>query len=143
MITGNFALLAGVRPDEIERWYLIVYADALEWVEMPNTLGMAVYADGGQMASKPYAASGAYIDKMSDYCVGCAFDVKQKTGPKACPFNYLYWAFLIRQQPRLGGNPRLAMPYRTLQNWSAERKADIVAEAQAFLDGLDVSPSPS
>ncbi len=143
MITGNFALLAGVRPDEIERWYLIVYADALEWVEMPNTLGMAVYADGGQMASKPYAASGAYIDKMSDYCAGCAFDVKQKTGPKACPFNYLYWAFLIRQQPRLGGNPRLAMPYRTLQNWSAERKADIVAEAQAFLDGLDVSPSPS
>ena len=137
MITGNFALLAGVRPEEIERWYLIVYADALEWVEMPNTLGMAVYADGGQMASKPYAASGAYIDKMSDYCADCAFDVKQKIGPGACPFNYLYWAFLIRQHDRLSGNPRLAMPYRTLQNWSAERKADIVAQAQTFLDQLD------
>ncbi len=137
MVTGNFALLAGIAPREIERWYLAVYADAYEWVEMPNTLGMAVFADGGRMASKPYAASGAYINKMSDFCPGCAYDVAQKTGPNACPFNYLYWAFLIRQRDRLSGNPRLAMPYRTLAGWPRERQAAIVAEADAFLDGLD------
>jgi deoxyribodipyrimidine photolyase-related protein len=136
MVTGNFALLAGVAPREIERWYLAVYADAYEWVEMPNTLGMAVFADGGQMASKPYAASGAYIDRMSDFCAGCAYDVKQKTGDRACPFNYLYWAFLIRQKERLATNPRLAMPYRTLAGWTAERQAAILAEAEEFLDGL-------
>ena len=137
MVTGNFALLAGIAPREIERWYLAVYADALEWVEMPNTLGMAVFADGGRMASKPYAASGAYIDRMSDFCSGCVYDVKQKTGPAACPFNYLYWAFLIRQKDRLSGNPRLAMPYRTLANWPRERAASILAEADAFLERFD------
>jgi deoxyribodipyrimidine photolyase-related protein len=137
MVTGNFALLAGLAPREIERWYLAVYADAFEWVEMPNTLGMAVFADGGQMASKPYAASGAYIDRMSDFCSGCAYDVGQKAGPKACPFNYLYWAFLLRHADRLAGNPRLAMPYRTLGGWQAERRAAILAEADAFLERLD------
>ncbi len=137
MVTGNFALLAGLAPHEVERWYLAVYADAFEWVEMPNTLGMAIFADGGQMASKPYAASGAYIDRMSDFCSGCAYDVKQKTGPNACPFNYLYWAFLIRQKDRLSANPRLAMPYRTLAGWPEERQAAILAEADAFLDRLD------
>ncbi len=137
MVTGNFALLAGVSPREIERWYLAVYADAIEWVEMPNTLGMAVFADGGQMASKPYAASGAYIDRMSDFCLGCAYDVKQKTGPQACPFNYLYWAFLIRQKEQLSSNPRLAMPYRTLAGWPQERAAAILAEAEAFLESLE------
>ncbi len=137
MVTGNFALLAGVAPQEVERWYLAVYADAFEWVEMPNTLGMAVFADGGQMASKPYAASGAYIDRMSDFCRGCVYKVKLKTGPKACPFNYLYWAFLIRQKDRLLSNPRLAMPFRTLANWPQERKAAILAEADAFLDSLE------
>ncbi len=141
MVTGNFALLAGVAPREIERWYLAVYADALEWVEMPNTLGMAVFADGGQMASKPYAASGAYIDRMSDFCSGCRYDVKQKSGPDACPFNYLYWAFLIRQTERLRHNQRLAMPYRTLAGWTAERKAAILQEAEGFLDGLESYPT--
>jgi deoxyribodipyrimidine photolyase-related protein len=142
MVTGNFALLAGVAPREIERWYLAVYADAFEWVEMPNTLGMAVFADGGQMASKPYAASGAYIDRMSDFCTGCAYDVKRKTGSRACPFNYLYWAFLIRQKSRLGSNARLAMPYRSLARWPPERQAAILAEADAFLDSLDAHASP-
>jgi len=137
MVTGNFALLAGIAPREIDRWYLAVYADAYEWVEMPNTLGMAVFADGGRMASKPYAASGAYIERMSDYCVGCAYDVKKKTGADACPFNYLYWAFLIRQKEKLSGNPRMAMPYRTLAKWSEARQAAIVAEADAFLNALD------
>ena len=150
MVTGNFALLAGVAPREIERWYLAVYIDAFEWVEMPNTLGMAVFADGGQMASKPYAASGAYIDRMSDYCLGCAFDVRKKSGPDACPFNYLYWAFFIRHKDRISSNPRLAMSYRTLDSWSKERESAILAEADAFLDRLDgqqqragVGPSPA
>ena len=137
MVTGNFALLAGIAPREIERWYLAVYADAVEWVEMPNTLGMAVFADGGRMASKPYAASGAYIARMSDFCGGCAYDVKAKSGPGACPFNYLYWAFLIRNRTHLAGNPRLAMPYRTLAAWSDARRNAVVAEAAGFLDGLD------
>jgi len=143
MLTGNFALLAGVAPKEIERWYLAVYTDAFEWVEMPNTLGMAVFADGGKMASKPYAASGAYIDRMSDFCSGCAYDVKQKTGPNACPFNYLYWAFLIRQKDRLSGNPRMAMPYRTLAGWPPERETAILADADAFLDQLDQTVAPA
>ena len=142
MVTGNFALLAGVAPREIERWYLAVYADAYEWVEMPNTLGMAVFADGGRMASKPYAASGAYIDRMSDFCAGCGYDVKQKTGPRACPFNYLYWAFLIRNEKRLSGNPRLAMPYRTLAGWPQDRRTALVQEADAFLDQIEENQSP-
>lgn len=136
MLTGNFALLAGVAPREIERWYLAVYADALEWVEMPNTLGMAVFADGGRMASKPYAASGAYIDRMSDFCRDCAYRVSEKSGSGACPFNRLYWAFLIRNQDRLAGNPRLAMPYRTLAGWSEDRKQACLADAEACLNSL-------
>ncbi len=136
MVTGNFALLAGVRPAEVEEWYLAVYADAFDWVELPNTHGMALFADGGVLGSKPYAASGAYINRMSDYCAGCAFDVREKSGPRACPFNYLYWAFLIRNAGRLAANPRMAMPYRTLASWPAARKAEIVEEAERFLDAL-------
>eukprot|EP01037_Dinobryon_pediforme_P012758 gene12758-12855_t len=114
MVTGNFALLAGIAPAQVEAWYLAVYLDAFDWVELPNTHGMVLFADGGVLASKPYAASGAYIDRMSDYCSGCFYDPKVKTGPKACPFNYLYWNFLIENEARLAQNPRLAMPYRTL-----------------------------
>lgn len=137
MITGNFALLAGVAPREIERWYLAVYADAFEWVEMPNTLGMAVFADGGKMASKPYAASGAYINRMSDFCGRCSYTVTEKTGTRACPFNYLYWAFLIRHEAILANNPRMAMPYRTLASWSSEQKQRCLEEAERFLQSLD------
>ncbi len=137
MVTGNFALLAGLDPKQVEQWYLLVYADAFEWVELPNTHGMALYADGGIMASKPYAASGAYIDRMSDYCTGCAYKPDVKLGPKACPFNYLYWDFLMRNEPRLRKNPRMAMPYRTLAKMEEGRKAEIAASAKAFLDGLD------
>jgi deoxyribodipyrimidine photolyase-related protein len=136
MLTGNFALLAGIAPREIERWYLAVYVDAFEWVEMPNTLGMAIFADGGRMASKPYAASGAYIDRMSDFCSACAFDVKQKAGAAACPFNRLYWAFLIKHKDTLSGNPRLAMPYRTLAGWTTQRQNEILADADDFLSTL-------
>ncbi|RYC33198.1 cryptochrome/photolyase family protein [Lichenibacterium minor] len=136
MVTGNFALLAGIAPAEIEDWYLCVYADAYEWVELPNVHGMSCFADGGLMASKPYAGGGAYIDRMSDYCGGCHYSPKVKEGPKACPFNYLYWAFLIRNAPVLQGNERLAMPYRTVAKWDEPRRAAIVAKADAFLDGL-------
>lgn len=111
MITGNFALLAGVDPQALHQWYLAVYADAYEWVELPNTLGMSQFADGGLLASKPYAASGAYINRMSDYCRECHYRVAEKTGPRACPFNALYWDFLARHADRLRGNPRMAQMY--------------------------------
>lgn len=136
MVTGNFALLAGIRPAEVEEWYLCVYADAYDWVELPNVHGMATFADGGLMASKPYAAGGAYIDRMSDYCGACRFSPKVRSGPGACPFTLLYWAFLIRHAGTLSGNHRLAMPYRTLAKWDDACKAGIVAEAEAVLDGL-------
>ncbi|MGP9821352.1 cryptochrome/photolyase family protein [Salinarimonas sp. NSM] len=136
MVLGNFALLAGLAPAEVEEWYLVVYADAYEWVELPNVHGMILYADGGIMASKPYAASGAYIDRMSDYCRACIYDPKVKDGAGACPFNYLYWNFLIENEARLAGNPRVAMPYRTLAKMSAERRAAIRADAARFLGTL-------
>ena len=136
MVTGNFALLAGVEPRQVHEWYLAVYADAYEWVELPNTLGMSQFADGGLLASKPYAASGAYIDRMSDYCGGCRFDVKAKNGPTACPFNFLYWDFLARNRAVLGNNPRLGPVWRTYDALPAERKAAIARDAAAFLAGL-------
>jgi deoxyribodipyrimidine photolyase-related protein len=136
MVTGNFALLAGLAPAQVEAWYLLVYADAYEWVELPNTHGMALFADGGVMASKPYAASGAYIDRMSDYCDACAYRPDVKLGPKACPFNYLYWDFLMRNEARLTSNPRLAMPYRTLGKMDNDRREQIAAQARDFLASL-------
>lgn len=137
MVTGNFALLAGFRPAEVEEWYLAVYADAFDWVELPNTHGMALYADGGRMASKPYAGSGAYISRMSDYCEGCRYTPKDALGEKACPFNAMYWHFLDRNREALKGNPRLAMPYRTLERFGPERRAALNAKAIRFLDGLE------
>ena len=115
MVTGNFALLAGLHPDEVDEWYLCVYADAYQWVEMPNTRGMALHADHGVVGSKPYAASGAYINRMSDYCGRCHYDVGDTTGERACPFNALYWDFIARHAARFAGNPRMAMPLRTLE----------------------------
>ena len=136
MVTGNFALLAGLAPAQVEAWYLAVYADAFDWVELPNTHGMALFADGGLLASKPYAASGAYIDRMSDYCAGCRYDPKIKLGPGACPFNPLYWNFLIENRAILAGNPRMALPYRSLAAMTPDRVAQITAEATAILEGL-------
>jgi deoxyribodipyrimidine photolyase-related protein len=136
MVIGNFALLAGLAPAAVEEWFLIVYADAFEWVELPNVHGMALYADGGLLASKPYAASGAYIDRMSDHCRGCRFDPKLKEGEGACPFNYLYWDFLVRNEGVLGANPRLSLPYRNVAGFPAERRARIRADAARFLGGL-------
>ncbi len=133
MVIGNFALLAGLNPQAVQNWFHIVYADAFEWVELPNVQGMALHADGGLMASKPYAASGAYIDRMSDYCGRCQFKVKQKIGEQACPFNALYWGFLERNKKRLAGNPRMALPYRRLASLSEAELADIRAESEAAL----------
>ncbi|MCA3282810.1 MAG: cryptochrome/photolyase family protein [Roseomonas sp.] len=138
MITGNFALIAGLDPAEVNRWYLAVYADAFDWVELPNTQGMALYADGGVMASKPYAASAAYINRMGDYCRGCAHDAKDAVGPRACPFNFLYWDFIARHAEDFARNPRMAMPVMGLRKLKPEKLAAMRAKARAFLDGPEM-----
>lgn len=137
MITGNFALIAGLSVEAICDWYLAVYMDAYEWVELPNTLGMVMHADGGLMASKPYAASGKYIKRMSNYCSQCPYDVNSLTGPKACPFNAFYWHFLLRNRSKLEANPRLAMPYRTLDRFGPDKRDAITQQAQALWRRLD------
>ena len=133
MILGNFFLLAGIRPQEALRWFLEMYVDAFDWVMAANVLGLSLYADGGYMATKPYAASSGYIRKMSNYCAGCRFDPDQKTGPDACPFNYLYWNFIDRHAERFAGNLRM----RTMvQAWHARppaEQAKVRASAEAFL----------
>jgi len=142
MVTGNFALLTGADPAAVHLWYLEVYLDAYEWVELPNTLGMSQFADGGLVGSKPYVSSGAYIDRMSDYCRHCRYDVKRRVGEDACPFNALYWDFLARHEDKLRGNRRLAMPYRTWDRQSAADRQATRAQAAAFLDRLDASGPP-
>ena len=137
MVTGNFALLTGIDPHALHEWYLAVYADAFEWVEAPNTVGMSQFADGGLLASKPYAASGAYIDRMSNYCGSCHYKVKEKTGPRACPLNALYWHFLTRHRERLQGNPRMAQMYRTYDRMADSQRAALHGQAEAFLARLD------
>ena len=136
MITGNFALLAGLAPREVADWYLAIYVDAVAWVEEPNTLGMALNAWPG-MTSKPYCASGAYIDRMSDYCRGCRYRPKERTGADACPFTTLYWDFLARHAERFARNPRMAMPLKNLQRFSAEERAAISQRAAQVLERLD------
>ena len=141
MVLGNFALLTGLSPKEVNAWFLAVYADAYEWVEMPNVTGMALFADGGVLASKPYAAGGAYINKMSNYCKNCHYKVSVKNGEKACPFNYLYWNFLSEHREKLTKNPRVAMMYRTLGRMTDEKQAQIAKDAAMFLERLDKSES--
>lgn len=136
MVTGNFALLAGVDPGRVHDWYLSVYVDAFEWVEAPNTLGMSQFADGGVVASKPYVSSGAYIDRMSDYCAGCAYKVAERTGERACPFNLLYWHFLIRHRDRFAPNPRMAQMYRTWDRMSDDHRATVLSDADRLLQRL-------
>ena len=133
MVTGNFALLVGVRPKEICDWYLAVYADAFDWVELPNTLGMAMHADGGVMGSKPYAASGKYINRMSGYCRDCRYDVTDVTGEKACPFNALYWNFLMENREKLRDNARMKLIYASLNRMDAERRQAIRARAEKLI----------
>ncbi len=133
MVTGNFALLAGINPNEVHEWYLSVYIDAFEWVEAPNAVGMSQFADGGVVGSKPYVSSGNYIDRMSDYCAGCAYSVKAKVGEGACPFNLLYWHFLDRHRDRFEKNPRMAQMYRTWDRMDAAKRETVLEEADAFL----------
>ena len=130
MVTGLYALLLGVEPRQVHQWYLAVYVDAVEWVELPNTLGMGQFADGGIMASKPYVASGKYIDRMSNYCKSCPFDPAQATGPKACPFTTLYWNFLDTHADTLAKNPRMLMQLKNLNRLSPDTRAAISAQAQ-------------
>jgi deoxyribodipyrimidine photolyase-related protein len=137
MVTGNFALLAGVHPDAVDAWYLGIYIDALEWVELPNTRGMSQFADGGLLASKPYISSGAYINKMSDYCVSCYYDVQQKTGPRACPFNSLYWHFIDQHFERLKHNPRMALITKQWQQRSDAERDSLLQQARDYLARLD------
>ena len=137
MVTGNFALLAGVDPAQVHDWYLGVYADAHEWVEAPNVIGMSQFADGGLVASKPYVASGAYIHRMSDHCGTCSYKVAQKTGPGACPFNLLYWDFVARHAERFRNNPRMAQIVRGWERMDPARQGVIRADAADILARLD------
>lgn len=137
MVIGNFALLAGLDPQPLHQWYLGIYIDAFEWVELPNTVGMSQFADGGLLATKPYVSSAAYIDRMSDYCKGCRYDKKLRTGPKACPFNALYWDFHARHADKLAKNPRIGMVYRQLEKMTPEAKAAIAQQAEQIRGRLN------
>ena len=131
MVTGLYTLLLGVRPQAVHEWYLSVYVDAVEWVELPNTLGMSQYGDGGLLGSKPYVATGKYIQRMSNHCSGCRFDPAQSTGPTACPFTTLYWDFLMRHETLLRQNPRMAMQMKNLDRLAPEAREAIAAQARA------------
>lgn len=137
MVLGNFALIAGLSPQEVNEWYMIVYADAYQWVELPNVTGMILFADGGVLGSKPYAAGGAYINKMSNYCKGCKYKVSKKNGPEACPFNYLYWNFFLENQDTLEGNPRLNMAYNMIKKMDDEKKDAIKDDSKRFFKALE------
>jgi len=137
MVTGNFLLLSGVSPDDVDAWYLGVYADAIEWVQLPNTRGMSQFADGGIVGTKPYMSSANYINKMSNYCSGCSYKLKERTGPGACPFNSLYWNFLISHREKLQGNPRIGMGYKLIDKMSSSEVAEITAQAQHYLNHLE------
>jgi deoxyribodipyrimidine photolyase-related protein len=129
MVTGLYALLLGVKPQAVHAWYLSVYVDAVEWVELPNTLGMSQFGDGGLMASKPYVASGKYIQRMSNHCKGCRYDPALSTGAAACPYTTLYWDFLIRHEETLKKNARMAMQLKNLGRLGPSERDAISAQA--------------
>ncbi len=137
MVLGNFAMLAGVRPQEVADWFLAVYIDAYEWVELPNVIGMSQHADGGRLATKPYAGGGAYINRMSDHCGRCRYDVKQKTGPDACPLNALYWDFLARHERRFRRNRRMTQMYANWDRMTPEVREAYRKSAATFLATLE------
>lgn len=137
MLTGNFALLAGVHPDAVDQWYLGIYIDAIEWVEITNTRGMSQFADGGVVGSKPYVSSASYIHKMSSYCTGCYYDKSKKTGDKSCPFNSLYWNFYDRHEAKLAKNPRIGMMYKVWHNMEPEVRTALLEQAAYYLKHVD------
>lgn len=137
MVTGNFSILAGINPDEVDAWYLGIYIDALEWVQLPNTRGMSQFADGGIVGTKPYTSSAQYINKMSNYCSGCFYKFKERIGERACPFNSLYWDFLIRHSDTLSSNPRIGMGYQLLKKMSPTDIRALVAQAKAVLERIE------
>lgn len=137
MVTGNFCLLTGIAPDEVDNWYLGIYIDAIEWVELPNTRGMSQFADGGIVGSKAYAASGNYINKMSDYCQDCHYDVKQITSDNACPLNALYWHFMLQHQAQFANSPRNSMVYTNWRKRSPTVQEEILVKAQHLLANLE------
>jgi deoxyribodipyrimidine photolyase-related protein len=137
MVTGNLALIAGLDVKEVQAWYLAVYADAFEWVEMPNTLGMALFGDNNIVASKPYAASGKYIQRMSNYCEKCTYNSEEMLGEKACPFNSLYWDFWARNEDKLKGNPRIPFVFSTWNKMSSEKKSEIRKQAFNILSKME------
>jgi len=137
MITGNFALLAGVHPDEIDAWYLGIYIDAIEWVEITNTRGMSQFADGGIVGTKPYVSSASYIDKMSHYCGTCFYKKALKTGDKSCPFNSLYWNFYDRNEDKLAKNPRIGMMYNVWRKMKPEDKVALLHQADYYLKNIN------
>ncbi|WP_366185595.1 cryptochrome/photolyase family protein [Flavobacterium ovatum] len=137
MITGNFALLAGIHPDELDAWYLGIYIDAIEWVEITNTRGMSQFADGGIVGTKPYVSSASYIDKMSHYCGSCFYKKELKTGKKACPFNSLYWNFYDRNEAKLSENPRIGMMYSAWKKMKPEVKVALLEQADYYLKNIN------
>ena len=137
MVTGIFGLLAEVAPKEVEDWYLAVYVDAVEWAELPNVAGMALYANAGRVASKPYIASGRYINRMSNYCAGCRYRPDVKTGPDACPVTTLYWYFLDQHEKLLAANPRTALMAKSITRMPAADRVALRAHAAATLRNLD------
>jgi len=137
MVLGNFANLAGINPKEVNDWFNIMFIDSHDWVVTPNVIGMALYADGGQMATKPYISSGAYIHKMGDHCEHCYYDVKQKTGDKACPFNALYWDFIDRHQEKLANNPRMGIPIASFKKMKPEQQTAFKDQAKIWLENLE------
>ncbi len=136
MVTGNFCLLTGIDPDQVDKWYLGIYIDAIEWVELPNTRGMSQFADGGIVATKPYSAGGNYLKKMSDYCKSCTYKVKEKTSTDACPFNSLYWKFMIDKRESLEKNPRIGMVYKNWDKQSASDQQSTLKRAQWCIDNI-------
>ena len=137
MVTGNFALLAGIHPDDLDEWYFGIYIDAIEWVEITNTRGMSQFADGGIVGTKPYVSSANYIDKMSTYCKSCYYDKTQKLGDKACPFNSLYWHFYDRHAEKLAKNPRIGMMYQTWKKMDETAKVQILEQAERNLERIE------
>lgn len=137
MVTGNFMLLAGIDPGDVDRWYLGIYIDAIEWVEITNTRGMSQFADGGIVGTKPYAASANYMKKMGPYCSGCSYDAADKTGDNSCPLNSLYWHFHARNRAKLERNPRIGMAYRTWDKMPADKQKALLDRGDAVLANLE------